>query len=101
MRRAEFIDCTQSEFVELSRCAISTRRSPSQRHACASIGAQVLCTATVAYDFEAETEIELSAGSGDIVDILSLQDLTGNSEWCLAQNHAGHRGFVPQSFVRM
>ena len=61
----------------------------------------MLSAATVAYDFAAETEIELTVNAGDVVDILSLQDLTGNSEWCLAQTRSGERGFVPQSFIRM
>ena len=62
---------------------------------------QVLCTATVAFDFEAETDIELTVKAGATVDVLSMQDLTGNSEWCLAQNNTGERGFVPQSFIRI
>lgn len=61
--------------------------------------ATVLSVAEAVYNFEGEAEIELSIDSGDRLEVLALEDLTGNDEWCLVQNERGERGFVPKSFV--
>mmetsp|Transcript_32309 Transcript_32309/g.84545 ORF Transcript_32309/g.84545 Transcript_32309/m.84545 type:complete len:149 (+) Transcript_32309:587-1033(+) len=62
---------------------------------------KVLMMAPAEFDFEGEAEIELTVVAGDMLEVLHLEDLTGNDEWCLVQNDKGHRGFVPKSFVAL
>lgn len=61
----------------------------------------VLGTAAVLWDFDGDSDIELTVTKGSTYDVLRLEDLTGNSEWVLLRSNDGDCGFVPTSFVTL
>lgn len=52
----------------------------------------------VEFNFEAQSEGELSVFEGEIVSVLKYSDTSGNPEWWLIQSN-GATGYVPQNFL--
>ena len=53
---------------------------------------------TVAYDFLAENRGELSVASGQLVTLLALHDLSGDTDWYLVRTES-EEGYVPANFL--
>ena len=50
------------------------------------------------YSFTARSDIEVTMTHGDIVKIVSKEDLDGNNEWWLVEVN-GHRGYAPANYL--
>ena len=51
------------------------------------------------YGFASRTALELTVHEGDMLQIVQKHDTDGNTEWWLAVNSAGQRGYIPSNYV--
>lgn len=51
------------------------------------------------YAYTASSSLEVSLTEGQIVNVMSKQDLDGNSEWWLVSTDRGQQGYVPANYL--
>eukprot|EP00127_Corallochytrium_limacisporum_P001694 Clim_evm31s77 gene=Clim_evmTU31s77 len=54
----------------------------------------------VLFDFDAQEEGDLGLKVGEIVEIISKQDRSGNHQWWTVRNRKGNEGIVPYNYIQ-